>query len=133
MVAGAVSVGAQVAPRTVWSGVYTDAQAARGRDVYARACTYCHLDDMSGNPEDNAPALVDDTFASRWRNVSVAEMIRWTAGNMPKKAAGSLKPQEYVDVAAYIFKMNGIPAGAVEMTTDLRPFLDVLIVDKPDR
>ncbi len=131
--AGAASAEAQVAPKTVWSGVYTDAQAARGKQVYARACTYCHLDDLSGSLEDNAPALVDSAFADRWRDQSVARMIRWVAGNMPKKGTGALKAQEYLDVVAYLFQANEVPAGAVELPLDLSQLQDVLIVDRPAR
>src|SRR5262245_13176744 len=33
---------------TVWDGVYTTAQAARGKTVYERACVNCHKPDLSG-------------------------------------------------------------------------------------
>src|SRR5687767_14990176 len=33
---------------TVWQGVYTEAQAARGQTAYASHCTSCHRDDLSG-------------------------------------------------------------------------------------
>ena len=33
---------------TVWDGVYSAAQAARGEKAYMRACGGCHRDDASG-------------------------------------------------------------------------------------
>ena len=34
--------------KTVWDGVYTDAQATRGKDRFAAVCTACHADDLTG-------------------------------------------------------------------------------------
>jgi S-disulfanyl-L-cysteine oxidoreductase SoxD len=127
------AITAQQRPRTVWDGVYTDAQAARGKEVYARACTYCHLDDLSGSLEDNAPALVDSAFADRWRGQTVGDMARMVSGQMPKRSPGSLKPQEYLDVITYIFKANGIPAGSAELPLDIQKLEQLLIVDKPSQ
>lgn len=121
----------QGSPRTIWNGVYTDAQAARGNEVFARVCTYCHLDDLSGSLEDNAPSLVDSAFADRWRGLTVAEMVRTVSRSMPKKAPGSLKAQDYLDVVAYIFKANQAPSGAAELPMDLKALEQMRIVDKP--
>jgi hypothetical protein len=34
---------------------------------------------------------------------------------MPQDNPGSLKRKEYMDVVAYLFRMNGLPAGDSEM------------------
>jgi hypothetical protein len=34
---------------------------------------------------------------------------------MPQDNPGSLKRKEYVDVVAYLFRLNGLPAGDAEM------------------
>src|SRR5215213_9390439 len=48
---------------SVWSGVYTTAQAERGRVVYAAQCGRCHGDDLSGN---RAYPLVGERFMDHW-------------------------------------------------------------------
>ena len=47
---GVVSTTAGQAPaaRTIWDGVYTEAQAARGEKAYKAACGYCHKDNLAG-------------------------------------------------------------------------------------
>ena len=39
------TLGAQ-SPRTVWDGVYSDAQAKRGRELYSSKCLSCHGADL---------------------------------------------------------------------------------------
>src|SRR5690242_9362493 len=59
--------GAQDAPaatRTIWDGVFTQAQAERGRDVYRKSCSACHKADLLG--ESAAPALAGAEFVQRW-------------------------------------------------------------------
>ena len=45
---GASSAAAPAAARTNWDGVYSEEQAARGKQVYTRACAVCHLDTLAG-------------------------------------------------------------------------------------
>ena len=51
---------------TIWDGVYSSEQAARGRDVYRKACVYCHKTDLSGGSESGAPALAGRSFLTKW-------------------------------------------------------------------
>ena len=50
---------------TVWDGVYTAEQAARGKVVYDNSCGACHLPDMSGS--DEARPLAGERFMQDWR------------------------------------------------------------------
>ena len=43
-----VAAGHASQDRTVWDGVYTEAQAKRGEEAYKRSCGYCHRDDLAG-------------------------------------------------------------------------------------
>ena len=43
-----LTLGAQTPDATVWSGVYSEAQAARGQAEYGTHCASCHQDDLSG-------------------------------------------------------------------------------------
>jgi hypothetical protein len=38
---------------------------------------------------------------------------------MPKNEPGSLTPQEYVDVVAYLLRMNNLPTGSGDLSTDV--------------
>lgn len=71
---------AAAAGKTVWDGVYTADQAAKGREVYTGICAECH---SSGE----APASVGKNFLRRWYddslNVPFAFMKRAMPDNAP--------------------------------------------------
>src|SRR5262249_58195407 len=46
-----LSAAPQAGPRTVWSGVYTAAQAANGKSEYDRSCSRCHASNLDGTPD----------------------------------------------------------------------------------
>src|SRR5262245_46815786 len=53
---------------TVWSGIYTAAQAERGHALYQEQCSYCHMDSLAGFGGDTeAAALTGARFFVRWR------------------------------------------------------------------
>jgi uncharacterized protein len=103
-------------PRTIWDGVFTEAQAARGESHYRATCSKCHSDDLMGDRE--APALVGPRFAERWKGVTAADMLQDTRRTMPQEAPDSLGTPAYVDLIAFILKSNGSPAGASELPVD---------------
>ena len=50
--------------RTVWDGVYTEAQAERGGVQYTESCAGCHAPDLRG--DNTSPSLVGQSFAFLW-------------------------------------------------------------------
>ena len=64
---------AQEAARTTNSGVYTDAQAERGRVAVQDNCASCHGGDLTG--ADVAPGLVGSSFQGNWTGQSVADRV----------------------------------------------------------
>ena len=95
-------------PRTTRSGVYTDAQAERGSDVYAGMCRSCH-----------APAShTGVVFAKSWKGRTLADLFAYVSERMPKNDPGILAPEQYADVVAYLLKLNAMPAGAAEIAPD---------------
>jgi len=104
---------AQPTRQTVWEGLYSDAQAARGRDAYSKACAHCHMDDLGGH--EYAGALAGYPFQMKWEDASVAEVFG-RIRTMPLGEAGSLSTQEYLDILAYVLEANGYPAGQDELT-----------------
>jgi mono/diheme cytochrome c family protein len=57
------------ATRTVWDGLYTAAQSARGQIAYDRACAECHMADLSGH--EYAGPLAGFGFLLKWSLVCV--------------------------------------------------------------
>ncbi len=95
--------------RSASSGVYTAAQALRGRDLYALKCRSCHT------PASHT-GLIFDTW---WGGKLVADLFEYVQERMPKNEPGSLTPEECADVIAYVFRMNAMATGAEELSTDV--------------
>ena len=103
---------AQDAPR-IWSGVYTTAQAERGRAVVEAHCGECHQDDLTGG---EGPALVGSTFMLKWEMNSVERLFHKIRDTMPEAGSTDVSDVEKLDTVAYILQQNGFPAGSTELT-----------------
>ncbi len=112
---------------TIWDGVYTDDQAKRGQRVYEQECAQCHLDDLMG--DGIAPALIGSSFFFRWSDLSVGDMYVAIRTTMPQGAPASLSPAGYVDITAYLLRMNKIPGGDTELPTDMDDLGDITITE----
>ena len=93
---------------TTKSGIYTAEQAERGRMTYALSCRSCHT----------AASHTGVTFAKWWKDRTVADLFGFMSTQMPKNDPGSLGPEQYADVVAYLLKMNAMPAGTTELLAD---------------
>ena len=94
--------------RTTQTGVYSLEQAARGGDVYAGMCKSCHT----------AASHTGLAFQKSWDGRSLSELFAYISTKMPKNEPGSLAPEEYADVLAYLLKLNQMPAGKIELPSD---------------
>lgn len=103
-------------PQTVWSGVYSEAQAYRGEKVADTTCIGCHGPKLDGG--DSGPKLVGATFMEGWSSQSVGQLFDWLREAMPAEAPGTLSKDDAAAVIAYILQLNKIPAGKVELPTD---------------
>ncbi len=109
---------AQARQATVLDGVYTTAQASRGRTAYNRYCRDCHLNDLEGGALE--PPLVTDLFLDAWREDYLLSLYDFISTRMPKGkkfTPGSLETQQYLDIVSYILSRNEFPAGKNELTT----------------
>ena len=97
------------AQTTVWSGVYTEAQAFRGEKVADTTCIGCHGPGLDGG--DSGPKLVGEMFLANWSSQPVSELFDWIRQAMPPEAAGTLSKEDTAAVVAYILKQNQMPAG----------------------
>ncbi|MCC6929129.1 MAG: cytochrome c [Gemmatimonadaceae bacterium] len=108
----AASLGAQdslaSAPRTSADSTFTDAQAERGAQLFTRQCLECHAREDMRNPD----------FKGKWSGQSTFDLFKNISTTMPDNNPGLLAVGEYVDVVAYILKINGVPAGSAELTAD---------------
>lgn len=99
------------AQRTVWDRVFTEAQAGRGEELYGRHCAECHGSGLDGDAAAEIPALVGDSFMQRWSGRNMDDVLTRMQRAMPPAAPGSLARTQYADLAAYLLKSNGFPAG----------------------
>jgi mono/diheme cytochrome c family protein len=90
-------------------GIFTPAQAARGRQVYEGVCSDCH-----GTEE-----WTDAAFLRRWNGESVYRFWYFIYERMPDGEPPYSLPREHVtDVLTYILQLNGLPTGEAELGTD---------------
>lgn len=116
--------------KSVWDGVFTKAQADRGKEAYSRACTYCHRDDLSGN-EDGAPALRGAVFSERWKDRPLSEFYFVLRETMPQDDPASLTAKAYVDIISFILSGNKMPAGDVELPPDMETLSRITFTPGP--
>ena len=114
---GAGMAAAQTQPRSVWDGVYTDEQAARGEKLSAAHCARCHGQTLAG--AEAAPGLVGDSFNASWEGVPLGDLFERIRVSMPLDSPGTLSRQQNADVIAYVLKLGKRPAGAVELPPNL--------------
>jgi mono/diheme cytochrome c family protein len=102
--------------KTTLDGVYSEAQAKRGEKVYTDSCASCHGDDLSGGGQ--APALTGKDFNVDWNDLAMSDLFDRTSGTMPADKPGTLKPEQAVDVIAFLLQKGSFPAGQAELPTD---------------
>lgn len=100
--------------RTVWQGVYTDAQAARGQSEYTSHCANCHRDDLSGYNQ----ILKGTRFMEKYRESGLNMLFEKTKTTMPRGAPASLSDKAYVDIVSFLLKENEFPAGTAELRVE---------------
>jgi mono/diheme cytochrome c family protein len=103
--------------RSIQSGVYTLEQARRGEQVYREVCSACHL-----------PDWFSQSFLQSWSGNTAAALFELIRTTMPEDRPGALKRQQYVDMLAYIFELNGVPPGEDEMPGRKRA-LEALLIE----
>ncbi|GAC1311881.1 MAG: hypothetical protein NVS2B3_05810 [Vulcanimicrobiaceae bacterium] len=92
---------------------YTFVQAESGKRVYGTYCSSCHGADLRG-PQ--AP-LVGPAFVSLGHDnhMSMGTFFDFIVRDTPANSIGSLPHRDYVEIMAYILKMNGYAAGTAPL------------------
>lgn len=111
LMAYGVALRAQDTPR-IWQGVYTTAQAERGKAVFNTTCLRCHGEDLGGT---TAPPLKGERFQSSWGGDVIESLFTKVRDTMPPNFGSTLEDQVKLDIVTYILQVNGFPTGATEL------------------
>jgi len=120
-----------VPERSVWEGVYSQAQAQRGAEIFIQACITCHSNkpgEAAGHGP--APSLIGEDFTFRWTDSSIADIFDTIRQTMPEAAPNSLSAAEYAAVTAYILQLNGYPSGVDEIDPAQREALQLIYIEE---
>ena len=90
------------------AGLFSQAQANRGRDQFRSMCTECHT----------AGEFSDQTFKVKWARRSVGDLYEFIHTSMPDDAPGILTEAQALDLVSYILEMNGFAPGSRQMEAD---------------
>src|SRR5688572_23732145 len=101
---GGGTLPAQTVTPSVWDGVYTEAQANRGKELYAKMCAGCHGRNVEGTQ--NYPGLTGDEFTATWDGLTMGHMYDRIHQAMPPRAAGTLTPGQVSDIMAFVLSVN---------------------------
>jgi mono/diheme cytochrome c family protein len=112
--------------RTVWDGVYTDAQAARATATFSQSCSNCHTLESDGNRP-----VTGEKFWQGFTQKTVGDLLTFVSTNMPNNNPGSLAASSYNDLVALILKSNGFPAGMTELAPERIANVQIVPKDGP--
>jgi len=119
------------APATIWDGVYTESQAARGEFVYPSVCGRCHGHRLDGAPDDPdffpTRPIAGPKFLRDWNGVSLVTLFEYTRSAMPELNPASLSDQEFIDLIAYMLAVSEAPAGSDELEPDAAQLTGITI------
>ena len=104
-IASAQSGAPVVVAGTTLSGVYSQAQAKRGADTFKKSCLECHV------PSE----YTGETFTSKFVGGTAFDVYELIRSSMPQNDPGSLTGQQYTDLVAYLFEINGLPTREAEL------------------
>lgn len=119
---------ARLGAQNIWDGVYTTAQADRGKTAFETSCINCHNRDLAGSVR--GPALRGDKFMLDWQDGSVNNLFTKIRFSMPATYPDSVSDEVKLDIVAYLLQVNGFPAGSEELKKDADRLEAIQIVKK---
>jgi len=112
-VTSALRAQAPAAEPRIWQGVYTAAQAERGKETYTSTCLRCHGADLMGV---TAPALSGDRFFASWGGEPIDRLFVKIRDTMPPTfSTSAIDDKTKLEIVTYILQTNGFPAGTAEL------------------
>jgi hypothetical protein len=125
-----IVLGAQDSTPRIWQGIYTTAQAERGKATFTAACLRCHGADLSGT---TAPALKGDRFQTSWGGDTVDSLFGKIRDTMPPNFGTFVPDEAKLDIVAYILQTNEFPAGPTELVLGSSDLVAAQIVRKGEQ
>lgn len=119
--AGVYAVAALAAQdqKTTRDGVYTEAQAERGKAFFGTVCAKCHATEaVAGAPRLEGPILGGESFFNNWEDKSVFDLSTNIRLGMPPDGSVIVDPKQAADLIAYLLQVNKLPAGQAELPAD---------------
>ena len=103
--------------RSVWDGVYSEAQAERGAALYDAECAQCHGPKGAGGGM--APALTGAAFSANYDGQTVGDLAERNRTTMPPGKEGEMSAQDNADITAAMLMFNEFPAGEAELPSQV--------------
>jgi cytochrome c len=118
MLLTAVAVQAQTP--SARDGVYTAAQALRGKTVFDKSCASCHALVPKGPVTSAArgPDLGGEEFLTRWNGKPASHLSKLILDTMPSDFSMEMTAPISLDLVAYLLQVNKFPDGKPELTAD---------------
>ena len=114
--------------KQMWDGVYTAAQAARGKALFLNSCSRCHNPELIGS--ERGPALKGELFWSHWEDDALLTLFTKIRDTMPQGGIESVPDEGKLDILAHILSVNEVPAGPEEMSLKPGVLENILVTKK---
>lgn len=105
---------------TTNDGVYTQAQADSGRELYEKACSQCHQ-----------PAKFSGAEFTRAYGGKPLTEIDAAMAEMPMDSPGSLTRDDVASLIAYFLSMNKYPAGTAKLAGQVEALQRITVAPRP--
>jgi mono/diheme cytochrome c family protein len=122
LMAGAGRAQTPPAERSLMDSVYTPEQAARGDTTFQAVCARCHT----------VSQFQGAKFMAAWEGGTAYQLFDQIRGEMPQDNPGSLSQEQYLNVTAYLFRLNGFPAGSSALPAETAALKKIRIPSQPE-
>ena len=103
------------------TGLYTDEQAERGEAAFRARCAGCHVSSQ----------FRGEAFRLQWEGRTAFDLVDQIRATMPYDDPGGLSTAQYVDVVAYLLRLNSYAEGKEELPTDDARLKELRIPEHP--
>jgi cytochrome c5 len=107
-------------------GVFSAAQAERGKEAYSTTCEACHKADLSGFADGMASALSGSDFFKTWSGKTLGDLFE-KMQTMPPGEETKITDAARADVLAHLLNANHFPPGEKELAHEVAPLKEITI------
>lgn len=117
--------------KTIWDGVYTDTQAAGGKQIFEGYCRGCHGGSLEGGASQGAPPLKGEKFMENWREDTLESLYTKIKTTMPRRDSKVLDETETLNIVSYILQTNEFPVGTSALDSSMLRAIGIERKDGP--